>query len=134
MRIVLEVPVDADSAFAHRLADRLKRVIKKDSGAIPNENSAAWYEHIVSSDTDGEICAEAFVLLIAPAGRHGEGQDKWDAISSSVRSLLADGDEVRHLERGHSRSYTNHSEDEVVFPSLDETVPKNRTAQKPRRR
>ena len=128
MKLVLQIPADAASAFAHRLNSMLKKMLRKDSGVIPNQDSASWYEHIVASNDDGEVCAEAFVLLIAPPGRFDEGQAKWNAISESVRSLLADGDEVRSLERGHSRGYSNQSD--VVFPELDETVPPIRKAEK----
>ena len=134
MGIAFEVSADADSAFAQRLAEILKKSTKRDVGAIPNKDSASWYEHIVSSNADGEVCAEAFVLVIAPDGRHDEGQDKWDAISDYVHNLLGDGVEVRQLERGHSRGYSNHSEKNITFPSLDETVPQNRTTQPPDRR
>ena len=134
MGIAFEVSADAESAFAHRLADLIKKTIKKDIGAIPDKDSSSWYEHIVSSNADGEVCTEAFVLVIAPNGRHGEGQDKWDAISEFVRSLLSNGEEVRPLERGYSRAYSNPLEKNITFPSLDETVPQNRTSQLPNRR
>ena len=121
MKLVSQIPRNTNSAFSHRLTNMLKKTIKKDSGAIPNKDSASWYEHIVVSNDDGDVCAEAYVLLIAPPGRFDEGQDKWIAISDSVRGLLADGKEVRSLERGHARGYSNQSN--LVFPELDETVP-----------
>jgi len=121
MPTVLEIPREVASAFSHRLTNMLKKMVMQDSGAIPNKDSASWYEHIVVSNDDGDVCAEAYVLLIAPPGRFDEGQDKWIAISDSVRGLLADGKELRSLERGHSRGYSNQSN--LVFPELDETVP-----------
>lgn len=131
MGIAFEVSADADSAFAHRLAELLKNTIKDDTGAIPDQNSASWYEHMVASDAEGEVCAEALALVIAPKGRHGAGQDQWDAISESVRGLLGRGAGVRLLKRGHARSYANPPERNITFPSLDETVPENRPSQTP---
>ena len=132
MPTVLEIPREVASAFAHRLTNMLKKTIKKDSGAIPNKDSASWYEHIVVCNDDGDVCAEAYVLLIAPPGRFDEGQDKWIAISDSVRGLLADGKEVCSLERGHARGYSNQSN--LVFPELDETVPPIQKTENTRRR
>lgn len=132
MPTVLEIPREVASAFAHRLTNMLKKTIKKDSGAIPNKDSASWYEHIVVCNDDGDVCAEAYVLLIAPPGRFDEGQDKWNAISNSVRSLVAGGKEVRSLERGHARGYSNQSN--LVFPELDETVPPIQKTENTRRR
>ena len=132
MPTVLEIPREVASAFSHRLTNMLKKMVMKDSGAIPNKDSASWYEHIVVSNDDGEVCAEAYVLLIAPAGRFDEGQDKWIAISDSVRGLLADGKELRSLERGHARGYSNQTN--LVFPELDETVPPIQKTENTRRR
>lgn len=133
MRAFLELPIDITSAFAHRLTSMLKKTLRKDSGAIPDQDSASWYEHLVVANDDGEVCAEAFVLLIAPPGRIDQGQAKWHAISDSVRNLLADGNnELRSLERGHARGYSN--QPNAVFPELDETVPPLRQAEKPTRR
>ena len=132
MPTVLEIPREVASAFSHRLTNMLKKMVMKDSGAIPNKDSASWYEHIVVSNDDGDVCAEAYVLLIAPPGRFDEGQDKWIAISDSVRGLLADGKELRSLERGHARGYSNQTN--LVFPELDETVPPIQKTENTRRR
>ena len=122
---------EAGSAFARRLTELSDKTAKKDSGAVLDRNAASWFEHIVSANADGEVCAEAFVLVVAPDGRYGEGQEKWDAISESVRRLLGDGREVQQMERGHTRSYPNPSEKSIDFPTLDETVPNNRTPKIP---
>ena len=132
MRLFLEVPIEATSAFAHWLTNILKKTIRKDTGVIPNQDSASWYEHLVTYNDDGEVCAEAFVLLIASPGRIDQGQAKWHAISDSVRNLLVDGNELRSLERGHARGYSNQPNAE--FPELDETVPPLRKTEKPGRR
>lgn len=102
MAVDLEVHVDADSAFVHRLAYLLGKADKDDKGIIPDKDSATWYEHLVSSDADGEVNAEAFVLVIVPANRQAEGQEKWQAISESVEGLLNDGGIVRPVRQGKS--------------------------------
>ena len=104
MSVVLNIQVEADSAFAERLASLLNRSMKNDNGVIPHKDSATWYEHLVSTDADGEVKAEAFVMVITPADRFEEGHEKWNAISDSVRSLLDDGDKVRSLKHGESRT------------------------------
>ena len=134
MGLVLKVPVDADSAFAHKLVSLIDEIVKGDKGLIPDKESASWYEHLVSCDVDGKVNAEAFVLVITPTELHEEGQEKWNAISGSVRDALNDGEETRTLMRGWAMGYPNHSEQNITFPSLDETVPKDRTSQPQERR
>ena len=104
MSVVLNIQVEADSAFAQRLASLLNRAMKNDNGVIPDKDSATWYEHLVSRGAEGEVKAEAFVMVITPSDRFDEGQEKWNAISNSVRSLLNDGDDVRSLKHGESRT------------------------------
>ena len=102
MATAFKVNVDADSALAHRLAYVLEKTDKNDRGVIPDDNSATWYEHLVSTDDDGEVSAEAFVLVIVPANRRDEGQKKWQTISESVQDLLNGGGKVSPLREGNS--------------------------------
>ena len=102
MATAFKVNVDADSALAHRLAHVLDRMGEKDKGVIPDKDSATWYEHLVSADDDGEVNAEAFVLVIVPANRRDEGQEKWQGISESVQDLLSTGGKVNPLREGKS--------------------------------
>jgi hypothetical protein len=104
MGVVLNVQVEASSAFVHRLASLLNQAMKNDNGAIPDGDSATWYEHLVSTDVGGEVNTEAFVMVIAPASRFDEGREKWNAISESVRNLLDEGDGVSSLKHGESRT------------------------------
>ena len=115
MRVFLEFPTDATSAFAHRLTALLNQTLKDDQGLIPEDNSASWYEHLVSSDADGKVNAEAFVLLITPGELTKEGQDKWGAIAESLRSLLNDGDATRSLMKGRATGNPGHSESKISY-------------------
>ena len=102
MATAFDVGVDADSAFARRLAYIADKTGKNDKGVIPDEDSATWYEHLVSTDDDGRVNAEAFVLVIVPASHQEEGQEKWQAISESVQDLLKSGGTVQPLREGKS--------------------------------
>ena len=115
MRVFLEFPTDATSAFAHSLTALLNQTLKDDQGLIPEDNSASWYEHLVSSDADGKVNAEAFVLLITPGELTEEGQDKWGAIADSLRSLLNDGDATRSLMHGRATGHPGHSESKISY-------------------
>ena len=79
--------------------------------------SATWYEHLVSTDVDGEVKAEAFVMVITPADRFEEGREKWNAISDSVKCLLNDGDNLRSLKHGEveGTSFLRH-QSQIVNP------------------
>ena len=117
MSVVLNIQIEADSAFAQRLAALLNRSMKNDNGVIPHKDSATWYEHLVSTDADGEVKAEAFVMVITPSDHFEEGHEKWNAISDSVRNLLNDGDNVRSLKHGESRTLLSHSTSRNSCPS-----------------
>ena len=115
MKLVLQIPADVNSAFAHSLTALLNQTLKDDQGLIPEDNSASWYEHLVSSDADGTVNAEAFVLLITPGELTEEGQEKWGAIAESIRNLLNDGDATRSLMKGRATGYPGHSESKISY-------------------
>ena len=115
MKLVLQIPADVTSAFAHSLTALLNQTLKDDQGLIPEDNSASWYEHLVSSDADGKVNAEAFVLLITPGQLTAEGQEKWAAIAESLRSLLNDGDATRSLMHGRATGNPGHSESKISY-------------------
>lgn len=117
MSLVLKVPVSADSAFAHKLVSVLDELVKEDRGLIPDKNSAAWYEHIISKDTSGSVNAEAFVLVITPSERFQEGQEKWAAISGAIRELVSDGTGTHALMEGNAVSSADVSENKISFSS-----------------
>ena len=113
MSLVLKIPVDADSAFAYKLASLLDDIVKEDPGLIPEDNSASWYEHLVSKNAEGQVNAEAFVLVITPLERQQEGHDKWSTISRAVRDLLEADGETSPLLKGWSVGRPGFSENKV---------------------
>ena len=115
MGLTLKIHTEANSAFAYKVASLIDDLLKDDRGVIPEDNSAAWYEHLVSSDADGKVNAEAFVLVITPSELSEEGLGKWEAVSHSVRNLLNDGNETRSVMRGQAVGYPKHSESKVSF-------------------
>ena len=117
MSIVLKIPVDADSAFAHTLVSVLDELVKKDRGLIPENNASAWYEHLVSEDSEGKVSAEAFVLLITPSENSEKGRDKWNTITSAVREVISDGSKTHSLMEGLAVSHSDISESKISFSS-----------------